>query len=208
MADLLRSALFVSCVALLPGGGRAATLMINNGLAPPEAAKVLDDDTHTGDVVYVRNAGCPPDHTDDRRVPRAWRRGPPRPRSLESSDVTMSGGEVERLEASGVGSMLAFTGGSVDELLIVAGLSMVRMTGGELRRHLVAWDTSVVTMTGGFVGGELRAHRDAIIRLTAFDEHCADFAVDGEPVACGPLRAETGLLTGSLVFVPVQTTLR
>jgi hypothetical protein len=40
---------------------RAAPILINNGLAPPNPANVIDDETHATDSVHVRNTGCPPD---------------------------------------------------------------------------------------------------------------------------------------------------
>jgi hypothetical protein len=41
-------------------GLSALRFLINNGLAPPNSANVIDDDTYLNDDVYVRNTGCPP----------------------------------------------------------------------------------------------------------------------------------------------------
>ena len=51
----------VSALILTMGApARAVPIMINNGLAPPDPANVIDDATYSDDSVYVRNVGCPP----------------------------------------------------------------------------------------------------------------------------------------------------
>jgi hypothetical protein len=50
--------LFLLAVLLVAVPTHADTIMINNGLAPPTPANVID--YFTLDNVYVRNVGCPP----------------------------------------------------------------------------------------------------------------------------------------------------
>ena len=58
----LMTHLATASALLLAAGGspQAATIMINNGLAPPNPANVIDYAIHWEDEVYVRNVGCPP----------------------------------------------------------------------------------------------------------------------------------------------------
>ena len=51
-------AIAVAGLVLLPGAV-AADELINNGLAPPNPANVIDDSSPSSRV-YVRNVGCPP----------------------------------------------------------------------------------------------------------------------------------------------------
>ncbi len=50
----------VTLLLFLPGMANAGYIVINNGLAPPNAGNVIDDDAYLSDWVLSRNAGCPP----------------------------------------------------------------------------------------------------------------------------------------------------
>ena len=61
----LRSLLAASAALVLTlaagGSAQGASILINNGLAPPNPENVIDDLTYyDDDSVYVRNVGCPP----------------------------------------------------------------------------------------------------------------------------------------------------
>ena len=61
VAVLATHLIAASALILVIGeSAQAATIMINNGLAPPNPANVIDDDTYYWYDVHVRNVECPP----------------------------------------------------------------------------------------------------------------------------------------------------
>lgn len=210
-------ALLIAIVGLglaVPGMARASVCgdpphesqcVINNGLAPPNAENVIDDGTHSGHWVFVRNGGCPPgwpasgypyDECPNPGAPTevalmdggvvqyvdAW----------DSSTVTVSGGEVEELGAWNF-SALTMSSGTVNGSLYTDNSSTVTMLGGTVNGDLYCYASSTVTMSGGVLTENLLAYDDSTIAVVG-----SDFEVDGAPVPYGGLAAQTGTLTGTL----------
>jgi hypothetical protein len=84
--------------------------------------------------------------------------------------------------------------GTVQGNVAVSGHSHADVTGGQLKGALVISQSASAALRGGVVRGLLYV-ASAPAELTIFGSH---FAVDGEPVAAGPLDALTGRLTGRL----------
>jgi hypothetical protein len=99
--------------------------MINNGLAPPNPANVIDYAIHWEDEVYVRNVGCPP----------GWPAGNP-------GDPCASPGAATEVELA--------TSGPVP-LLLTHDTSAVTVNGGYLVGSLRSYDSSSITTIGGRV---------------------------------------------------------
>ena len=122
--------LFILAALCFALPAHAVPFVINNGLAPPNPANVIDDATYSGDYVYVRNVGCPP----------GWPAGGPDDPCPSPDGATevevVSGGEVYTLRA-------------YDS-------STVTMSGGLVRGRLYANDSSAVTMSGGSMSSSSR----------------------------------------------------
>jgi hypothetical protein len=103
----------------------------------------------------------------------------------------MSGGTVEGYLKPSDSSTVTMSGGWVSELF-ASGSSTVTMSGGILRFQLTAYESSTVTINGGIVRG-LGATHSSVIKIEG-----SGFEVDGVPVPYGDLTAETGTLTGTL----------
>lgn len=215
-----------SAMALIlaaPNGALAANIMINNGLAPPNAANVIDYFAEFDDV-YVRSVGCPigwpgvlPD--DPCTSPGAPTEvafvaggGVNQLRVYDSSVITMTGGGIAGtlqaygsssiiMSGGGMGVFLAgydsstitMSGGVMGEALRGYGFSTITMTGGETNVGLQAADSSTITWSGGSTGGSLRA-----FDLSTITVRGSGFRVDGIPVPYGDLTTLTGTLTGTL----------
>ena len=186
----------------LPVPASAADIVINNGLAPPNPANVVDDATYSGDDVYVRNVGCPPaagDPWDPCPSPGAATEvqvvvgGVVADLSaLDSSTVTLSGGTVASLSASG-SSTVTVSGGTVTFSVAGSGNSSVMLSGGAVSDKLLALESASVTLSGGTVSNELLAYQSSTITIVG-----RDFEVDGSPQPYGDLSAQSGTLTGTL----------
>jgi hypothetical protein len=206
---------------LTMGTSADATIVINNGLAPPNPANVINSDY--GDAVYVRNVGCPPGWPDANPDDPCPSPGAPTeveivdgtiwyPQAHESSSITMSGGEVGYDLAAFDSSTVTLSGGTVNrnltahssssatmrggyvvEALEAFGASSVTMSGGEVGSDLAARFSSSITMSGGLVWGELLAYHSSIIEIIG-----SDFKVGHSPQPYGDLSATTGVLTGTL----------
>lgn len=179
-----------------------ATVVINNGLAPPNPDNVIEAaNSFPVDSVYVQNVGCNATLEDPCAMP-----GDPTSveltaggsvgldlRAYESSSVTMSGGSVGANLAAFDSSAVTMSGGSVAEFLDALGSSTVTLSGGSVGLDLAALDSSAVTMSGGALGGVFYAYASSTITIVG-----TDFMVNGVPVGFGPIEAMSGRLTGTL----------
>jgi hypothetical protein len=163
----------------------AVVVLLNNGLAPPEAPNVIDasdayDITDGVSAVTVRNAGCT---TDTGACPAPG----------DSTTVEMvAGGSVWELDVLDT-SQLRVRGGTVNETLVALGSSQIQMSGGSVAHELRAADSAAAILSGGFVGGPIVAAHASRITIVG-----SGFAVGGAPIGDGPIAATTGLLTGTL----------
>jgi hypothetical protein len=119
MRNLLANAL---SLLVLPLAAQAADVVINNGLAPPNPANVIDH--HTSDAVYVRNVGCPP----------GW------PTTNASDPCPSPGAATEVLIAEG---------GEVSGLHVHDSSIAAIESGGAPGGYIQAWNAATVTMSGG-----------------------------------------------------------
>jgi hypothetical protein len=150
MRNLLATA---PLLVALAGVGNAAvcdfdpiqnSCVINNGLAPPNPANVIDDGTHASDWVYVRNVGCPPgwpDYDPDAPCP-----SPGAPTEV----ALVEGGEVLALYAF-ESSTITMIGGELTYRVDLRDSSKLTMSGG-ISEAIETFDTSTAAITGGEVG--------------------------------------------------------
>jgi hypothetical protein len=211
----------VSLVLLIGVAAPAAAdtiTIINNGLAPPNPANVID--SPNGGDVYVQNVGC--DATVEWACPMPW--GDPTSVELvaggsvgsflvafessgvtmsngsagqsllayDSSSITMSGGSAAGDLATYDSASVTMSGGSVG-LIFATGSSSVTMSGGSVMGELAALDSSSVTMSGGHFVSDLIAAHSSTVRIIG-----TGFAVDAHAVRFGPIAATSGTLTGTL----------
>ena len=108
------------------------------------------------------------------------------------STVTVTGGELCYLSGNGYAEV-RMRGGSVAEFVTSVFESRVRVTGGSIAGVLAANDSGDVVWSGGSVGGTIVAYGDSTISVWG-----EGFAVDGVPVADGPIAAIEGVLSGTL----------
>jgi hypothetical protein len=198
-----RIGLAISLLALalvLLAAPAGALVIINNGLAPPNPANVID--SRIQDEVRVQNVGC--DSIVTNPCPMPW--GDPTSVELvsggsvaddlhafESSTLTMSGGSVGRFLFARDSSTLTMSGGSVGGELQARDSSKVTMSGGSVGDNLGAFESSTLTVSGGTVGILVVASDSSTLTIVG-----TDFAVDGDPVDYGPIAASSGVLTGTL----------
>jgi hypothetical protein len=163
-------------------GSVSAATLINNGLAPPNPANVIDDETYASDGVRVRDEGCPLDDAcldpgDSTEV--ALVEGGTVGLGITVSDssiLTMSGGSVGDTVEIASSATVTLSGGIIEGYLASNGT--LAMSGGTVKLNLSAMDFSIVTMSGGTVEGHLFAGWDSTVtmaegivlgRLEAFD---------------------------------------
>lgn len=109
-----------------------------------------------------------------------------------SSTLSVAGGTLGSVSGYGYSEIL-LSGGSVASFVTSIFESRVRVTGGAIAGVLAANESGQVTWSGGSLGGMIVAYGDSTIRVRG-----AGFAVDGVPVAYGPLAASEGVLSGTL----------
>jgi formylglycine-generating enzyme required for sulfatase activity len=174
--------------------------LLNNGLAPPESANVVDYPNNPILVVDVRNAECPPDLSD----PRNACANPGDPTDLDvrtggslallrvgdTSRVTIEDGAVDALELYEAGRA-RIEGGSVP-LLTGQDASDVMLAGGALSEWF-ADETSTGLVTGGALD-EIDAGDTALVRIAG-----SGFEIGGNPAPFGPVANLSGVLTGTLL---------
>ncbi len=146
----------------------ADLMVINNGLAPPNPDNVLDDGTFKNDGVFVRNMGCgdslaysscpsPGDPTDSEivdggRADTFY--------ALDTSTITMRGGQVTRQMQAMDGGHITVMGGTIGGYLGALENSTVSLYSGNVDGFLHADHLSVLSWYGGSVGGRLQAGGD------------------------------------------------
>ena len=139
--------LFVLTVLLLALPAHAVTIMINNGLAPPNPNNVIDHAAYRWDDVYVRNPGCP----------LGW------PAALPDWPCASPGSATE-VEVVDGGEVLTLNSYDSSKVTVSSGWvaymhsydsSTVTMNGGEAD-NLYAYSSSTVTMSGGEADGPAR----------------------------------------------------
>ena len=210
-------AALVSMVAAAP----AEAVLINNGLAPPNPANVIDG--YISESVSVHNADC------DEGPPCS---APGAPTSVllrgsvlpdlgmgglyvhESSSVTIADGGVDGDVVAFDSSTVLLLNGGVNYFLVSTGSASITMSGGNvggiyvqdaasatisggsIDSWIIASGSSKVTMSGGWLaeGHQIVAEDSATIRIFG-----TGFAVGGTPVGYGPIAASEGYLTGTLL---------
>jgi hypothetical protein len=143
------------------GTARAAVIVINNGLAPPNPANVIANNSFAGDLVSVQNVGCNVPVQEPCVEPGAGTSvtvvaGGAVGTQLsvyQTSSITMSGGVVGGNAIAGYSSLLTISGGSVEGSAFSRGISILTMSGGTLRGDLVASDSASIIFSGGTVSG-------------------------------------------------------
>jgi hypothetical protein len=178
----------------------AGTIVINNGLSPPNPANTIEaSNSFPDDSVFVQNVGC------DATVQT--------PCDSPGSDTTVALGD-----------------GGIALAVNVWESSTFIMSGGSILFGLESYDSSTITLAGGSVGSEVRAFNSSTIVISGgsvfgvkaggtgsmVEIHggsIADyldpnggtiavfgsgFAIDGGSVPFGPIAALSGNLTGTL----------
>jgi hypothetical protein len=146
-----------------------ADIVINNGLAPPSPANVIDADDGSIDSVQVHNLGC------DAVFNEGWVPADPCPMPWGESTG------VEMVDGGMTGGVSAYES------------STLTMSGGAAT-VLVAYDSSIITISGGMLQAELLvAWSSSTMQIVG-----TSFAVDAVPVGYGPLAQTQGVLTGTL----------
>jgi len=128
----------------LPGTPISCDVLVNNGLSPPTAANLIDHATYdaaSGQLIYLRNQGCPPSGAPDDPCP-----SPGAATTLEVATL----GEAGDLEVFDT-SLLEVTGGSVLKLASATG-SLVDIRGGVVETA----DASGTTLVSGGDHGFLK----------------------------------------------------
>jgi hypothetical protein len=109
-----------------------------------------------------------------------------------ASTLTVTGGTLGSVSGHGYSEILV-DGGSVASFVTSIFESRVRFTGGSIAGILAANESGEVVWSGGSLGGSVIAYGDSSIRVRG-----DGFAVDGVPVAYGPLADPEGVLSGML----------
>jgi hypothetical protein len=183
----------------------AATITINNGLAPPNPANVIDrSHSFPLDRVIVANVGC-------EHVVPAMCVSPGAPTSVELT----SGGEVGDSVLVYESSIFTMSGGSIlggpvpgVKVLGANDFSVLTITGGSIGA-IVLFGASTATMTGGsapyveIAGAALNLRGGRVDRIQVYDGGTVtvsgmNFAVDGVPVPLGAVIPDFGEVTGTL----------
>ena len=171
---------------VLPFTAEAADVVINNGLAPPNPANVID--YNTSGQVYVRNVGCPP----------GWPSGEPYdpcPAPGAPTEVLIAeGAEVSGLHVYDSSSLAIESGGAPYGYITAHDDATLTMSGG-WATVVGASESAEVTISGGSFGFETVlcvATDSAKITIVG-----TDFTIDGGFVPYGDLWG-TGTLGGYL----------
>jgi len=170
---LVLSSLFAAAsIVFVAELASAASVVINNGFAPPNPANVINaSNSFPGTAVDVQNVGCNVNLIDPCPSP-----GAPTSVALvtggvvgglfeahETSSITMSGGTAGAL-ATIESSSAMLSGGEAGDL-DASGSSVVTMSGGTVRGELGAFDTASITVNGG-TAANANVHADCSSSLT------------------------------------------
>jgi len=182
-----------------------ATVIIDNGLAPPNPANIIN--TVIDEAVFVRSSTTV-ELVDGGQV---GDQGSERFEVFDSSSILMTGGLVwDDIFAHGTSSVV-MSGGVVNSGLVSFDTSIILVTGGTVSTGVDGDGSSTVTVLGGTFGSVTgRGNSTVAIRgglitiigqvsgnsvVTVFG---SGFALDGIPVAFGSLVPMAGQLTGVL----------
>lgn len=177
----------------------AITVVLNNGLAPPNPDNSLDHPylTDSHDRLVVRNVGCgavgafDPCPTPGAPTELAVSDGGLTSNLdvLDTSSIAMTGGTVSQIfNATGASSVI-LSGGVVGARVNTGGSAVVQILGGEVTYDLFVKDDSFVTLTGGVIGHSIQVSQSGIIEIIG-----TDFVVSGTPVFEAFLTRETELV--------------
>lgn len=203
----LTAALLLVAIAFVAHPALSATILIENGLAPPHPANVIDAaNSHPSDRVVVNNVGC---------GTLVVCEDPGAPTVVEiaeggvvgdsllvngTSAVLVSGGSIPRnpegipdapvrvLGADG-SATVTITGGHVGALVLF-GSSAATVSGGSVTTADVSGS---LTVRGGILGSIL-AYGGGTVRIFG-----SGFAIDGVPAGLGEVEPAMGALTGTLL---------
>lgn len=178
------SAFTLLALVLTSGAARSTTIVINNGLAPPNPENVIDDLTHVATtLLFVRNEGC------GNILPFDPCPSPGAPTTVALIDGGAIGGNLEPRDTS----VIVMSGGSIGGDLNTFDSSTTWITGGSIGVFLQAGDLSSITLSGGSIGDKINAFGSSTLTIVG-----ASFEIDGVPVGFGAVSATTGVLTGVL----------
>ena len=155
------------CLALWLGStSMASAVLINNGLAPPTPANVIDDDTFQAEAVTVRNLGCPAI-------------GPCA--SPTSTTVAIEpGAETGAVDVWDT-SVIEYTGGTLNDDLTAYDSSTVQVSAGGTIFDVDIRGSAFVHISGGGIQNlDLR--------------HQSDGLIDGGSIVNGTVRDDATLM--------------
>lgn len=173
----------------------AATIVISNGLAPPNPENVIDaGNSFPSDRVVVLNNGC------------EFLVSCPSPGAATTVKIA-EGGLVGSNLLVFQSSSILMTGGSVESSLGADFYATVTIGGGQIG-GLVMFGASAATVTGGSIGtaevvGSMALRGGQLDYLLVYGGGAvtifgSDFRLDGIPVGFGAIDAGLGRLTGRL----------
>ena len=211
-----RSIVISALIAALLPRPSLATVIIDNGLGPPNPGNVIS--TFVPESVYVQSnttaelvaGGQVGDQVGERFE------------SFDTSTILMSGGFVFDDIFAHDSSHVLMTGGSTTSGLLAEDSATVLLAAGIVGTHLELLNFSFATVTGGLIGGCIIAHGSSMVEVTGGSIDCivADsdpdsfdpavlitlvgtgFMVNGVPVPFGPITPEygdEGTISGTLV---------
>lgn len=191
----------------------AGALLINNGLAPPNPANVID--TLILEPVVVRDSGSgAPTTVELVDGGQVGDEGAERFEVFDSSSIRMSGGlvfddilafDTASVTVSGgvIGSGILLDDFSSIEiaagdigLLELLGYSSATVSGGMFDNCIIAHGSSAVVVTGGSISGCLVDDSNVGLPRASITVVGSGFAVNGTPVPFGVIPASFGTLGG------------
>ena len=199
----------LGAVLATANSAHATSLLLNNGLAPPNAANVIDGAALNGvvDNLIVHDEGCALSPYGSVCA------NPGSPTTLAittggvvvntsvygNSHIDMLGGDVfGAFLAAAESASILMSGGTVHGILESVHDSEMSLIGGFVGLQVRAWDRGQITIAGGTIGTsgaypQIRSFGQAVIDILGHD-----FAIDGVAVPLGEISALTGRITGTL----------
>ena len=221
------SRVLVALVLLIwPQVGNSLTVLINNGLAPPNPENVFTGNLNgTGDLLLVHNLGCGSVDGSGNLTSATCSSSDPPPTSvlytghatrisvLGSSNLETRGSKSAHITVGGSSTATLFSGADQEiqangqsTVLLFAPTQTLRGLGeshttipNAFVEEIIAEDSATIDIFGGQLGSGTAASDD----LFLFDSsqvtiYGDNFQVDGIPVPFGPVSVTDGVLTGSL----------
>ena len=201
-----------SAMFLLLAAAPASAIIINNGLAPPNPANVINTVIPESVLVYDSGSGAPTtvELVDGGQVGDV---GLERFEVFDSSNIQMSGGYVSDDIFTHDSATLFMTGGLVNSGVLAFDSSALFVSGGTIESGLWVQDFATALISGGSVVSVTAAGAIATVTggsdLASFSARGegtinivgGSFIVNGIPVGFGEIPAsfgKTGTLTGVL----------